>query len=354
MLGRISSTTGPISAAKTTWTFRYYRFSVTRVRDITTDGSYGTYNIVGITQLSEFELMLMGTKLSYSGATVTNPGGANPAGQDVSKAVDGDENTVWLDWSGNGTAGGHATGAVKSWVLKVDFGSGVRKTIDGFRYKTGGDETGRDPVQWVLEGSNDDSTWTVVHRQSTDATITTNRKAYTQIFYTTHNSLPYEPGLFRQTYSGYMGDLKGTEDDVGYFDTATPFSSDIQTTIIQDPNTDDGNNYSRQWLGYFLPATTEAYTFYLNSDDCSWMWIGSNAVSGYTIENATVNNGGLHGLVEKSGTASLVSGTYYPIRIQFGEHLGGDQMDFNYSTPTITKTTSVTGRVFHHPATKSF
>jgi GLEYA domain len=354
MLGRISSIAGPLSSAKTTWTFRYYRFSITKARDVTTDGSYPTYNIVGITQLSEFELMLMGTKVDLTGATVTNPGGSNPVGQDVSKGVDGNQDTVWLDWSGNGNAGGNATGAVKSWVLKIDFGSGTRKTIDGFRYKTGGDETGRDPVQWVLEGSNDDSTWTVVHRQSTDATITTSRKTYTQIFYTTHNSLPYEPGLFRTTYSGYMGSLTDTNDNVNFFDTATPFSSSIQTTIVQDPSSDDGTDFSRQWLGYFQPSTTETYTFYLNSDDCSWMWIGSNAVSGYTRANATVNNAGLHGLVEKSGTAALTSGTYYPVRIQFGEHTVGDQMDFNYSTPTIAKTTNVTGKVFYHPATKGF
>ena len=99
MLGRMSSFAGPASTtSKTAWMFRYYRFSVTKARDVTTDGSYATYNIVGITQLSEFELMFMGTKISYTGATVTNPGGANPSGQDVSKAVDGDDTTVWLDW----------------------------------------------------------------------------------------------------------------------------------------------------------------------------------------------------------------------------------------------------------------
>jgi len=151
-----------------------------------------------------------------------------------------------------------------------------------------------------------------------------------------------------------MGSLTDTNDNVNFFDAATPTSSDVQTTVIQDPNTDDGENFSRQWLGYFLPATTETYTFYLTSDDCSWMWIGSNAVTGYTRANATVNNGGLHGPIEKSGTASLVSGTYYPIRIQFGERTVGDVMDFNYSTATITKTTNVTGKVFYHPATKGF
>jgi hypothetical protein len=82
--------------------------------------------------------------------------------------------------------------------------------------------------------------------------------------------------------------------------------------------------------------------------------VGSNAVSGFTTGNATVDNGGLHGNRERSGTASLTAGVYYPIRIQFGELSGGDVLTFNYSTPTISKTTNVTGRVFYNAATNGF
>jgi phosphosulfolactate phosphohydrolase-like enzyme len=82
-------------------------------------------------------------------------------------------------------------------------------------------------------------------------------------------------------------------------------------------------------------------------------WI-QNALSGFTTANATVNNGGEHAVQERSGTASLTAGVYYPIRIQFGEAGGGDVMTFNYSTPTITKTTNVTGRVFYNAATNGF
>lgn len=151
-----------------------------------------------------------------------------------------------------------------------------------------------------------------------------------------------------------MGSLTDALDNVNFFDGATPTSTDVQTTVIQDSSADEGTDFSRQWLGYFRPLTTETYTFYLASDDCSWMWIGSNAVSGYTRANATVNNGGLHGFVETSGTAALTAGVYYPVRIQFGEHQVADQMDFNYSTATIVKTTDVTGKVFYNRATNGF
>ena len=84
------------------------------------------------------------------------------------------------------------------------------------------------------------------------------------------------------------------------------------------------------------------------------MWIGANAQTGFTTTNATVQNGGLHGTTEKFGTIYLTAGVYYPIRIQFGEFTGGDVMTFNYSTPTITKTTNVTGLVFYNPSTNGF
>lgn len=161
------------------------------------------------------------------------------------------------------------------------------------------------------------------------------------------------PGLFKTTYAGYFAD------DVNYF-TGTPTAygsnpaTSVQTTIINEPSSDDGSFFSVQWLGYFKPTTTETHTFFISSDDAGYMWIGATAVTGFSTGNATINNGGLHGPTEVSGTANLVAGTLYPIRLQFGENGGGDVFDFNYSTPTISKTTDVTGKVFYNPATNGF
>ena len=166
--------------------------------------------------------------------------------------------------------------------------------------------------------------------------------------------LNYNAGLFKTTYAGYFAD------SVSFFATATPTAygsnpaTSVQTTAISEAATDDGTNFSVQWLGYFKPTTTETYTFFTNSDDASYMWIGANALSGFTTANATVSNGGLHGNVERSGTSALTAGVYYPVRMQFGENSGGDVFGFNYSTPTITKTTNVTGLVFYNPSTNGF
>jgi hypothetical protein len=168
------------------------------------------------------------------------------------------------------------------------------------------------------------------------------------------NSSQYVAGLYKTTYAGYFADVPS------FFATATPTTygtnpaTSVQTTTISEASSDDGSSFSCQWLGYFLPSTTETYTFYTSSDDASYMWIGANALSGFTTANATVNNAGLHGNQEASGNISLTAGVYYPIRIQFGESGGGDVMTFNYSTSTITKTTNVTGRVFYNPVTNGF
>lgn len=171
---------------------------------------------------------------------------------------------------------------------------------------------------------------------------------------TSADLVTYTAGLYKTTYSGYHNE------NPSFFATATPqtFGSNpatsVQTTSITESSSDDGSSFSVQWLGYFKPTTTQTYTLYISSDDGSYLWIGSNALSGFTTANANINNGGAHGNQEVSGTVSLTAGTYYPIRMQFGEIGGGDVFTFSYSTSTITKTTNVTGLVFYNSSTNGF
>jgi len=204
---------------------------------------------------------------------------------------------------------------------------------------------------------NESSFIEIAQRVSTNQTFVSGNAAsswLTSNGYWSSWVLTYTAGLYKTTYSGYFND------NVGFFATATPASiggnpaTSVQTTSIFEPPQDDGSNFSCQWLGYFKPTTTETYTFFTNSDDASYVWVGGTAISGFTTGNAVVNNGGLHGMQEASGSIALTAGTYYPIRIQFGELSGGDEMTFNYSTPTISKTTNVTGLVFYNNATNGF
>ena len=154
-------------------------------------------------------------------------------------------------------------------------------------------------------------------------------------------------GLYRTTYTGYFAD------DPAWFATATVSSAAVNLSPIGDG--DPGfEPFSVQLLGYFKPTTTETHTFFLNSDDASFMWLGATAVTGFTTANAFINNGGIHGAQEVSASIALTAGVYYPIRIQMGDQGAGDVLELNYSTPTIVKTTTVTGKIFYSSATNGF
>ena len=144
-----------------------------------------------------------------------------------------------------------------------------------------------------------------------------------------------QDGLFYGVYSGYFSD------SVSWFSSRTPYGSGFSTngsnvgTFTNNVRTaNSANYYSIQWIGYFKAQETGTYTFYTNSDDASYLWIGEYAEIGYTTSNATVRNGGIHGMTTRSGTISLVENVYYPIRIQFGENSGGDNIVVYFKTPS--------------------
>ena len=147
------------------------------------------------------------------------------------------------------------------------------------------------------------------------------------------------PGLIWTSYNGYFND------DVNFFSTAATRSiggvytgtvsnlTNVATATNNVWGVNANDSYSIQWIGYFLAPSTGTYTWATNSDDASYLWIGSNAVTGFTTANATVINGSPHGMRTITGTASLTAGVYYPIRIQFGEQGGGDDMQVYFQLP---------------------
>ena len=149
-------------------------------------------------------------------------------------------------------------------------------------------------------------------------------------------------GLYKRTYTGYFADVPT------WFATATQTAAVADSTLAVASTPE---NTSIQWLGYFVPATTETYTFFINSDDASYLWIGANAVSGFTTGNALINNGGSHAAIELSATIALTAGVSYAIRIQTANGSGPGIHATSFSTPTITKTSTFTGLVSYNSAT---
>lgn len=101
----------------------------------------------------------------------------------------------------------------------------------------------------------------------------------------------------------------------------------------------DADYYSSRYRGSIYIATAGAYTFYLTSDDASYLWIDNNALAyPLVVSNALINNGGLHGDITVSATINLTAGMHN-IQILFGEQSGGNHLIFEYSatTPAIAR-----------------
>jgi hypothetical protein len=137
-------------------------------------------------------------------------------------------------------------------------------------------------------------------------------------------------GLYYQIYNGYFADSLTFSSTASYYFSGSNsygYSSDL-TNIGNSTNqritTSQGlTNFTVMWTGYLTTpsGTTGTWTFATTSDDSSWVWIGANAISGYTTGNALINNNGTHPLTTVSNTISLTASTSYPIRILYGNYL---------------------------------
>jgi hypothetical protein len=121
-------------------------------------------------------------------------------------------------------------------------------------------------------------------------------------------------------------------------------TTNINTLTSGQYPVNNGDYYSMEIFGYFRATVSGTYTFYLASDDGSYIWIGPNALVGYTTSNANMNNAGTNALI--SCTVTLLAGTYYPIRIHYVEVAGGDNIQFSFIPPGGVQTYNGQGYFF--------
>lgn len=153
----------------------------------------------------------------------------------------------------------------------------------------------------------------------------------------------FDEGIYLQPYSGYFAD------NVSWFATAT--TTGTASTPSTFASSAIATTTSYQYLGYFRPPTTGTYTFYISSDDAGYLWVGSTAVSGFTTANALASAPGEHALTEDSGTIAMTAGELYGFRAQVGNNGGPGEVIISFAGPSIAKTTTFTGYVFHNPTT---
>lgn len=82
-------------------------------------------------------------------------------------------------------------------------------------------------------------------------------------------------------------------------------------------------NFAVQFSGYFSAPKDGIYTFYLESDDGSDLWIGDEQV---------IDNDGLHGAVMKTGQVAFHAG-YHPIQVRFFQAGGAKLLNLEVRAP---------------------
>ena len=126
------------------------------------------------------------------------------------------------------------------------------------------------------------------------------------------------------SYTFYKGSFTQLPD----FSTLLPVSSgtinnfDISASLGLD-------FFAYKFEGVINIQANDTYTFYTSSDDGSQLFIDDKLV---------VDNDGLHGTSERSGSIALTAGIHF-IRVTFFERTGGEALSVKYSSATIAKQT---------------
>jgi putative heme-binding domain-containing protein len=101
----------------------------------------------------------------------------------------------------------------------------------------------------------------------------------------------------------------------------------VSEMTINVPQRKQADRFALRFTGNILAPKTGKYTFFTASDDGSRLYIGKRQV---------VNNDGLHGMVERSGTIDLTAGSH-PIVVTYFDNGGGDGLIVSWSGPSIRK-----------------
>lgn len=161
-------------------------------------------------------------------------------------------------------------------------------------------------------------------------------------------------GLQYSIYSGYHnGNVNYVSTSpaalVGVLGASTGYGQDLASlsngTASNLPDNSIAVPLTVLWTGYFYTgAVGGEWTFSVLSDDIGYLWIGDTATSGYKSTNVVV--AGLASNPAQTGTIVLLAGTYYPMRILYGDGGGGRYIQMAFTPPGGVATTNGAGYFF--------
>jgi uncharacterized repeat protein (TIGR01451 family) len=148
-------------------------------------------------------------------------------------------------------------------------------------------------------------------------------------------------GLTAEYYLGYFNDnlaaFASATPQLRRFDAQLNFTTNASWGSLQAAGAATGSdanpdNFSARYRGSIYVPVSGSYTFYLNSDDASYLWLDAAALASTpTAASATVNNGGGHSLQERSGTVTLSAGLH-TLLIYYGEGSTDNALTFSYAS----------------------
>ncbi|WP_375433614.1 PA14 domain-containing protein [uncultured Hymenobacter sp.] len=136
--------------------------------------------------------------------------------------------------------------------------------------------------------------------------------------------------------------FQGSWSAVPNFSALTPVKSGDETGFSLAARTRN-DDFAFRFSGYVDVPTDGTYTFYTTSDDGSVLSIGGTVV---------VNNDGLHGQAERSGTIGLKAGKH-AITVGYFERSGGEILNVSYAGPGINKQSIPASALYRGTATST-
>jgi len=174
------------------------------------------------------------------------------------------------------------------------------------------------------------------HRLKARAVSITGRTAYSSetTIYVTRAAENPDYATNGLEYAYYEGDWN----KIPNFDVLTAVTSGVTASFDLSLRKRD-DKFGFRFDGYVQVPTAGLYTFYTRSDDGSKLHIGNVEV---------VNNDGLHGAQERSGTLRLGAGLH-AITVTFIESGGGQELAVRWEGPGIAKQDIPSNALFRGP-----
>ncbi|MEX0642735.1 MAG: lamin tail domain-containing protein [Pirellulales bacterium] len=155
------------------------------------------------------------------------------------------------------------------------------------------------------------------------------------------------PGVFSGLLGSYYS-YTTTPDFTNFvFERVDPIIDFTWSTTPDDPRVGP-ERFSVRWLGKIQAELTQNYTFRTTTSDGIRLWLDLNndGVFNDDTSERIIQNWTTHGTTNNFGTASLVAGQKYNIKIDYYEVTGTARMLLSWGSSQTSQTTVPTSRLF--------